>query len=113
MKHNLWNLVANIKNGYVAKKLEIEVRRNKSCENLLNLLWNEGYISGFKIKTNDSYMINVFLKYNSEGTPALKSIKSVSKPSKRIFLTTKQLWKIDSSRTNAVFLILVQYSRQV
>lgn len=76
-------------------------KKKKVCESFLNVLWDEGYISGYTIdKQNDNLII--FLKYHNN-KPVIKKIKCISKPGSRIFYTIKQLWKIDSSKN---FLIL-------
>jgi len=38
--------------------------------------------------------IKIFLKYKN-GKPAIKIIKPISKPGRRIYYTIKQIWKID------------------
>ena len=39
----------NIKNTQKSKKQKIKFYRNKVCENYLKLLWDEGFIDGYKI----------------------------------------------------------------
>ena len=39
MKNNLWNIIASIQNGLLAKKPYIKVTRKKTIEMLLNVLW--------------------------------------------------------------------------
>ena len=46
--------------------------------------------------------ITINLKYINE-KPAIKSIKPVSKPGKKIYYSTKQIWKIDSNKNFIVF----------
>ena len=46
MKFNLWNMFANLKNGQSMKKSHILQRKTLLCSNVLNLLWDEGFISG-------------------------------------------------------------------
>lgn len=101
MKFILWNMFSNIQNAQLANKKVAFQKRKKVCELFLNILWDEGYISGYTIdKHNDNIII--FLKYHNN-KPAIKKIKCISKPGSRIFYTVKQLWKIDSSKN---FLIL-------
>ena len=98
MKNHLWNMFANIKNGQLAKKVVIVQTRKKICEAFLNILWDEGFILGYKISEKNSNKIKIFLKYKN-GRPAINSIKFISKPGRRIYYSTKQIWKIDSSKT--------------
>jgi len=77
-------------------------KKKKIWEKFLDVLWNEGFILGY---TNNFQMINkkyfknnnnikIFLKYKN-GKPAIKIIKPISKPGRRIYYTIKQIWKID------------------
>lgn len=102
MKNHLWNMCANIKNGQLAKKVFIVQTRKKICEAFLNILWDEGFILGYKISEKNSNKINIFLKY-TDGRPTINSIKFISKPGRRIYYSKKQIWKIDSSK---IFIIL-------
>ena len=103
MKHYLWNMLTNIKNGQLSKKSIIYQRRKKICESFLKILWDEGFITGYKILDSDSTKLQIFLKYNQTGEPAINSLKFLSKPSKRFYYSSKQIWKLDSSK---MFLIL-------
>lgn len=101
MKFILWNMFSKIQNAQLANKKVVFQKKKKVCESFLNVLWDEGYISGYTIdKQNDNLII--FLKYHNN-KPVIKKIKCISKPGSRIFYTIKQLWKIDSSKN---FLIL-------
>ena len=101
MKFILWNMFSNIQNAQLANKKIVFQKRKKVCESFLNILWDEGYISGYTVdKLNNNIII--FLKYQNN-KPVIKKIKCISKPGSRIFYTVKQLWKIDSSKN---FLIL-------
>jgi small subunit ribosomal protein S8 len=102
MKNYLWNMFANLKNGQLAKRNYIYQTRKNICENFLKLLWNEGFILGYKIDSNDSNRLKIFLKYKN-GNPVINSIQLISKPSKRIYWSIDQIWKIDSSKTFIIF----------
>jgi small subunit ribosomal protein S8 len=94
MNHFLWNLYTRLRNGQIANKIKILQPRNKLCEQVLNLLWKEGYILGYRISETNFRMFEIFLKYH-EDVPAIKQIKVISKPSKRVYLKSKDLWKIN------------------
>lgn len=99
MKNYLWNMFANIKNGQVARRSFIIQRKKKVCESFLKILWDEGFIVGYKV-TNDNLII--FLKY-LKNKPVINSIKLISKPGRRVYYSAKQLWKMDSSKSFIVF----------
>ena len=64
------------------------------CINILNVLYKEGFIRGFKINSKHPLSVEVLLKYDSFGYPAIKQISRVSKPSKRVYTNIKILWNL-------------------
>ena len=95
-------MFANIKNGQLAKKSFIYQKRKKICENFLKVLWDEGFILGYKISNKNSNQIKIFLKYKNE-EPVISSIKLITKPSRRIYYSIDQIWKLDSNKTFIIF----------
>lgn len=89
-------MIAIIKNGQQSKKAFVTIMRKKTCEYVLNILWDEGYISGYKISSINSNILKVYLKYNNEN-PAINNIKLLTKPSLKVYYSLKQLWKLNSS----------------
>lgn len=90
-------MFSNIKNAQIAKQSYILHRRKKICETFLKILWDEGFILGYKIDSNNTNRLKIFLKYK-KGQPVINSIKLISKPSRRIYYSSKQLWKLDSTK---------------
>ena len=99
MKNYLYTLFDNIKKGQLAKRNFVYIKRKKICESFLRLMWDEGFILGYSINSNK---LKIFLKYKI-GKPVIHSIKTISKPSRRIYYSAKQIWKIDSTKS---FIIL-------
>ena len=102
MKNYLWNMFASIKNGQIAKRSFIFHTRKKICESFLKVLWQEGFIIGYKIDSNNKNKLKIFLKYKN-GRPVINSLKLISKPSRRIYYSIKQVWKINSSKSFIIF----------
>ena len=96
-------MFANIKNGQLAKRSYIYQKRKKLCELFLNILWNEGFIIGYKIEGKNKDNLKIFLKYIENRKPSINNIKVISKPGRRITYSLKQIWKIDSSKTLIIF----------
>lgn len=96
-------MFASIKNGQTAKKSIIIQTRKNMCEHILKLLWDEGFISGYKISLENNQKLEIFLKYQKTGKPTINSIKTISKPGKRIYYSAKQIWKMDSSKLFIIF----------
>ena len=96
MNFYVWNMFTTLRNGQLVKKASVFQKKKKLCSQLLNVLWDEGYILGYKTSNLDSNQFEIFLKYN-QNIPSIINIQSISKPGKRVYLSAKQLWKIDSN----------------
>jgi len=77
-------------------------KKKKLCESFLKILWEKGLILGYKTSTKDKNNFKIFLKYLKNGEPAINRIEFISKPGRRIYYSTKQIWRINS---NDIFLI--------
>lgn len=97
MKNHLWGMFANLKNGQLAKRSFIYQTKKKICEAFLKIIWDEGFILGYSINPNNLNQLKIFLKYKN-GKPVINTIQIISKPSKRIYWSASQIWKIDSSK---------------
>merc|ERR1712037_880485 len=92
MGGHLYNMISSIKNGQIVKKAFIINENTKFCRKLLDILWDEGFILGYKILFMNK--IKIYLKYRS-GKAVINSIKIVSKPSLRLYYSVKKLKKIE------------------
>lgn len=95
-------MFTNIKNGQLAKRSFIYQKKKKLCEAFLKILWNEGFIIGYKQSKTNSDCIKIFLKYIN-GKPAINNIKLITRPGRRVSYSIKQIWKIDSSKNFIIF----------
>ena len=95
-------MFANIQNGQLVKRRFIFQKRKKVCESFLKILWKEGFILGYQINPENLDEIKIFLKYTNK-IPAIGSIKTISKPGRRIYYNIKQIWKIDSNKCFIIF----------
>lgn len=84
------DLLIRIKNGYMASLKEVSVKYSKLSLSILDLLKTEGYIGGYKAGERE---IKVTLKYDQR-TPALRDVKRVSKPGRRVYRGKMQLPRV-------------------
>lgn len=102
---NLFKLLSSLQVGYQNKKLEIQVPKSLYTLNILKLLLEEGYILNFKahlssISIQLHYPIDVKTKCYR---PAIKEIKVISAPGRRIYLSCQDL---RNSKQNLGLLVL-------
>lgn len=96
-------MFVNIKNGQMAKKSVVVESRTTIYESFLKILWDEGFISGYRISFQNDKKLEIFLKYTKTGKPAINSLKFLSKPGQRLYYSAKQIWKMDSCKTFIIF----------
>ena len=89
------DMFTRIRNGQQNKLKEVRLKRSKLCLNILDVFIKEGVIRGYKFCPENSYEIVVLLNY-FRGAPVIKKISTISKPSKRVYLSVMDIWKIDS-----------------
>ena len=95
-------MFANLKNGQLAKRVFIYQIRKNICESFLKIMWDEGFILGYEIDSDNSGKLKIFLKYKNE-KPVINNIKLISKASRRVYWPINQIWKLDSSK---IFIII-------
>ena len=95
MQNNLHKMMSTLKNGILIKTAFIYQKNKKNNKELLNILWDEGFILGYKIyrTKNELYTFKIFLKY-TRSESVINSIKFISKPGLKIYCSLKQLWKL-------------------
>lgn len=118
MSKHISNMISTINNGQLAKKAFVLIPKQKVCENILNVLWNEGFILGYRISKTNIKIIKIYLKYQN-GISSIAVLKMLSKPSLKLYYSVKQLWKIDSSKgliimsTNKGFMTSIECKKQI
>jgi small subunit ribosomal protein S8 len=90
--HPVSDLVARIKNGYLANKSTVESPVSKLREAILKLLKEEGYILSFSKSKNDKGFekFDIHLKYYLE-KPVVTEIKVASKPGRRLYKSCDEI----------------------
>jgi len=89
-------MLTSIMNAQKSGKSVIQVPNQKLLLSFLNVLWDEGYILGYKKSTKNTTKYSVFLKYKNN-RPVINKVGFISKPSNRKYFSLAQLWKIDLS----------------
>jgi small subunit ribosomal protein S8 len=80
-----------IKNGYLSRKVEVNLSYSKLTINLCELLSKKGFIE--KAEKLSDREIKVTLKYKDR-LPVLTDVKRVSKPGRRVYCGSKKLPRV-------------------
>jgi len=86
-------MMTRIRNGQMAKKVNVTMPSSKMKAAIAKVLQDEGYISGFSVDGEAKPTLTVELKY-FEGKPVIEMIKRVSRPGLRIYKPGNDLPKI-------------------
>ena len=102
MKNTVWNIATDLRNSQASRRNFIFQSKTKLITAFLNILWDEGFILGYKICDSDPNLLKIFLKYKNN-KPVIKKIKNLSKSGLRMYYSNSQIWKLETSK---FFLIL-------
>jgi small subunit ribosomal protein S8 len=95
MQDPVADLLTRLRNGHMAKKLEISIPNSKIKRSILDVLHKEGYINGYTVQdlVNKKSEIIVSLKYY-KNNPVIAKISRISKPGLRVYKSKDQLPKV-------------------
>lgn len=96
------DMLTRIRNAIHAQKQELVLPYSKFKHSLATLLHNEGFISGVNELPGRVKMLQINLKYDSNGGAVISDLKRVSSPGQRIYLPSERI-----PRTNGGFGITV------
>lgn len=86
------DMLARIRNAHMRGKSEVSMPTTKLLAWVLDVMKAEGYIRGYEAKddANGHKNLVVELKY-FDGEPAIREMKRVSKPGRRVYSNSKDL----------------------
>ena len=80
------DMLTRIRNGHARKKSSVRAIFSRTCESILKVLLDEGYIRGYSVeKTEKGYLeLRIELKYH-ENKSVIERITRCSKPGRRVY----------------------------
>lgn len=80
------DLLTRIRNGQMAEDAVVEVPFSKIKQAILEVLKEEGYILDHNLHEKTPFsVLNVLVKYDNDREPAIRRIKRVSTPGRRVY----------------------------
>jgi len=86
-----------IRNGYMARKLKIQIPYSKLKEEMAKVLNEQGYLKEFKVqgsRLKAKRNITIELKYDKKGKPVLTKIERISKPGLRVYKGSQNIPRV-------------------
>lgn len=89
------DMLTIIRNASRAKKPVAEVKNSRIAEEIVKIFKSEGFVDNYKvIKDNKQGLLRVYLKYMSDGSPAIIGIKRISRPGLRSYRKADELPRV-------------------
>jgi small subunit ribosomal protein S8 len=89
------DMLTRIRNANKALHETAEMPTSRMKEEIARLLQEEGYISGFSVKSGESFdTLVIELKYGSSRERILTDLKRVSKPGRRVYARKDRLPRV-------------------
>ena len=86
------NMLSSIRNAQMAQIAVTETPYSKIKTGILEVLTEEGYISGYEVNGEEIKTIAITLKYQGKD-PVIKVLKRISKPGLRVYKSINDLPK--------------------
>ncbi len=107
--HPVSDLVARVRNGYLAKRSVITSPVSKLRENILKILKEEGFILSYsKVKAGTLEQFDIHLKYHYSN-PVVSEVSVISKPGRRIYCRADEI----PSVKNGLGMVIISTSKGV
>jgi len=92
MSDPIADMLTRISNAGNAKHSKVDIPGSKLKTELAGILKNRGFIKNYKfVKDNKQGTLRIYLKYGQDQKSAIIGLKRVSKPSRRIYLKSKDI----------------------
>ena len=101
MQDPLSDMITRIRNANLREKVSVAMPSSKVKVSVAKVLKDEGYILNYKVTEDKKPVLEIDLKYY-DGKPVIEEITRSSKPSLRVYSSSKDLPKVKSGLGVAV-----------
>tara|TARA_B100000963_G_scaffold124087_1_gene108245 strand:- start:162 stop:554 length:393 start_codon:yes stop_codon:yes gene_type:complete len=95
MQDPLSDMITRIRNANLREKVSVAMPSSKVKVSVAKVLKDEGYILNYKVTEDIKPVLEIDLKYY-DGKPVIEEITRSSKPSLRVYSSSKDLPKVKS-----------------
>jgi small subunit ribosomal protein S8 len=88
------DMLTRIRNAHKAGHPSVELPGSRIKGEILRVMKEEGYITGFTMTGGVPRMLSIELKYNDDAEPAIRGLKRESKPGLRKFCGVQDIPKV-------------------
>ncbi len=92
MSDPIADVLTRIRNAASARFESVDIPGSNMKIELARVLKEEGFIKGYKfLKDNKQGILRIYLKYDKEQNPVILGLKRISKPSRRIYVKSRDI----------------------
>ena len=95
MQDPLSDMITRIRNANLREKVSVAMPSSKVKVSVAKVLKDEGYILNYKVTEDKKPVLEIDIKYY-DGKPVIEEITRSSKPSLRVYSSSKDLPKVKS-----------------
>lgn len=89
------DMLTRIRNGIRARHPRVDMPSSRLKTEIARILKDEGYIANFKVvEEGKKKVLRVLLRYGAGGESAIASMDRVSKPSRRVYVGTREVPRV-------------------
>jgi len=89
------DMLTRIRNGIRAGHQRVDIPSSGLKTEIARILKDEGYISNFKVVEEEKKkVLRVMLRYGTEGESPISSLARVSKPGRRVYVSTREIPRV-------------------
>ena len=97
------DMLTRIRNAQKAKFNRVDIPGSQLKTELARVLKEEGYIRNYKfIKDKKQGILRLYLKYGEDKSPVILKLERVSKPSRRVYVKSKDVKPVYSGMGTAI-----------
>lgn len=86
------DMLTRIRNANKLRYEEVSMPSSKIKEGIAKILENEGFVSGYKVETeNGKKTLTISLKYSASGERVITDLKRISKPGLRVYAESDKI----------------------
>ncbi len=86
------DMLTRVRNAGKAKFNSVDIPGSKIKIEMARVMKDEGYIRNYKfIKDGKQGILRVYLKYTDSQAPVIQELKRVSKPSRRVYVSSDEI----------------------
>lgn len=87
--------LTRIRNAYAAHQRWVDIPASNLKKKISLILKSENFIKDFIIiKDNKQNILRLYLKYTKNGEPLIEGLKRISRPGRRIYVTTDKIPRV-------------------